>query len=173
MTPKMWPLKCVRFIVLVWVSSRAGFSYKNARENPKTKLQFSFVPFKGTSNPSLFREMGTWRLMDRYKIFMWLQAVYCIPAHYFLHYPLSPIPACWSKWMAEGSEQTEILLGSKLLLRQVIPQITLFPSPEQEGCEGGIVLYKGCPWVILSPTLLLWCNLQGTLVFAVMPEGGL
>lgn len=140
--PKMWPLKCVRFIVLVWVSSRAGFSYKNARENPKTKLQFSFVPFKGTSNPSLFRQMGTRRLMDRYKIFMRLQAVYCIPAHYFLHCPLSPVPACQSKWMARGSEQSEILLGSccKLLLRQVIPQITLFPSPEQEGCEGGIVL---------------------------------
>lgn len=104
MTLKMWPLKCVRFIVLVWVSSRAGFRYKNARENPRTKLQFSFVAFKGTSNLSLFRETGTWRLMDRYKIFMWLQAVYCNPAHYILNYPLSSIPACYKKWMSKGSE---------------------------------------------------------------------
>lgn len=81
---KMWFLKCVRFIVLVWVSSRTGFSHKNARENPKTKLQFSFVPFKGTSNLSLFSQMSVYSLMDRYKIFLWLQAVYCIVAQ-FLH----------------------------------------------------------------------------------------
>lgn len=94
MTQNMWPLKCLRFIVLVWVSSRTGFSYKNARENPKTKLQLRFVPFKGASNPSLFRKTVTWRLMDRYKIFIQLQAVSCIPTHYFLHYPLSPVLAC-------------------------------------------------------------------------------
>lgn len=94
MTQKMWPLKCLRFIALVWVSSRTGFSYKNARENPKTKMQLHFVPFKGTSNPSLFRKTGTWRLMDRYKIFIWLQAVSYIPTQYFLHYALSLILAC-------------------------------------------------------------------------------